>query len=393
MSPLEKILDKAFTTLALDEKYVFWASMILRLKHKEVPAGHPCDSAYTDSLTVYYNQKFMEMLKPAEHPFVVAHEVGHIVHEHCTTFPADLDEDLWNQAGDYVINLELKKSGMPMPTTIKVLVDSRFDGMTTMQVYRILQQEEAKKPGTHKGKNPMPDFNRQPLTQEEQESQKQQIDSILLGANMAAEMAEANQTGKQFGRGTKDMARRIEDLLNPPIPWQHYLKIFCEKVTRKPGRTWSRLRRRMLVHDITAPERRGKSLGRISWAIDVSGSIGKKEFTIFLGGVYQVLKLFKPDEIKLYQFDTDIKDISRICTVRDLLNVKFSGGGGTCIDSTIEDFARDKASLGMFILTDGYLSQHNLEDPKRPVIWFVYDNPNFVPKFGKVVHFTLDGLV
>ena len=37
MSPLEKILDKAFTTLALDEKYVFWASMILRLKHKEVP--------------------------------------------------------------------------------------------------------------------------------------------------------------------------------------------------------------------------------------------------------------------------------------------------------------------------------------------------------------------
>lgn len=76
MSPLEKILDKAFTTLALDEKYVFWASMILRLKHKEVPAGHPCDSAYTDSLTVYYNQKFMEMLKPAEHPFVWLMKLG-----------------------------------------------------------------------------------------------------------------------------------------------------------------------------------------------------------------------------------------------------------------------------------------------------------------------------
>lgn len=386
---LAKIVEKASTELALNEKYAFWAALILRLKHTEVPAGHPCDTACTDGLSIMYNLDFMNKLRKDEWAFVLAHETGHVVHLHCTDYPADVDHDLWNQAGDYVINWELQRTGMKMPTTIQVLIDQRFAGMTTLAVYRILQQEEQQKPGKHKGKNQMPDFNPSALSKDEKANIQEEIDKLLLGANLAADMA-GLPGGDGCGRGTPDMQRRIEDLLHPTIPWQHLLLNFCKKVVRKPGRNWGRLRRRLLVHDITAPERRGKALDRISIATDGSGSIGQREFTVFMGGVYDVLRICKPAEVLLYQFDDGIRARDILKSVRDLLTLKFKGGGGTDVYKVIEDFNKDPKTHALIILTDGYLHQGHLPRPNRPVIWAVFDNPKFIPEFGDIVHFSMN---
>lgn len=395
MKTLDKIVEEALTQITLNEKYVFWGALILRMKHKKANPSE-CPTAMTDGQNIYYNEAWMNSLKDdplqTERAFILAHEVGHVVNEHCTEFPAGADADLWNQAGDYVINYELVESGMSMPTTTRGLYDKRFAGMTTLQVYRILEQEEKQQPNRHKGQSGgmEGDVKPSPLSQSEKEDLKQEIDKLLMGANLAAEMAgQPSFTPGQPGRGTPDMQRRLQDLLHPDIPWTHLLLLWAKKTVRKPGRTWSRLRRRLMVHDIVAPERRGKALDRLSIATDGSGSIGQREFTVFMGGVYDVLRICKPTDIKLYQFDHGIRAIDIVKNVRQLLSLEFKGGGGTDVLEVFEDFNKDPVSQGLIILTDGYLHQGHLPKVDRPIIWAVFDNERFVPEQGSVVHFSM----
>lgn len=396
MKTVDKIVDEALTQISLNEAYTFWGALILRMRHlKADPAT--CPTACTDGSTnIWYNEEFMNKLiddqKQTERGFILAHEVGHVVNEHCTHMPADCDGELWNIAGDHVINLELIASGMPEPTTVKCYADKRFSGMTTLEVYRILQQEEQKQPGKHKGQSGGigQDIQSNKMTSQEKEELKDEIDKMLMGANMAAEMAgQPTFSQGQPGRGTPDMQRRLQDLLHPDIPWQHHLLNWCKRTVRKPGRTWSRLRRRMVPLDIIAPERRGKELDRISIATDGSGSIGHKEFTVFMGGVYDVLRVCKPRDIKLYQFDDGIRAIDIVKNVRQLLSLKFKGGGGTDVLEVFEDFNADPVSHGLIILTDGYLHQGHLPKVDRPVIWVVFDNDRFEPEQGSVIHFSM----
>ena len=84
------------------------------------------------------------LLSMAEIIFVLAHEVLHIALNHHTR-RGDRDPILWNMAGDFIINALLRKAGLTMPEA--VLYDTRFDDMTTEQVYDILKEEKEKGEG------------------------------------------------------------------------------------------------------------------------------------------------------------------------------------------------------------------------------------------------------
>jgi predicted metal-dependent peptidase len=166
-TPHEKLVKARIDFIHQD--CVFLGNLSLRLKLIEalwIP------TAATDGFHFYYNPHFIERLDLDECKFVVAHEVMHCVYEHILR-RGGRDARLFNIAGDYVINYELKEMGvgkfisqekMSDPELLKlwkekakkeydkwmkesagepgILYDPRFKGMSTEEAYDILFQEE-----------------------------------------------------------------------------------------------------------------------------------------------------------------------------------------------------------------------------------------------------------
>ena len=72
-------------------------------------------------------------LTKEERIFLLAHEVMHVALLHPVR-KGDRNHKIWNIAGDFVINNELKSSGLgSVPDS--ALVNEKYEGMTTEQVY------------------------------------------------------------------------------------------------------------------------------------------------------------------------------------------------------------------------------------------------------------------
>ena len=100
------------------------------------------------------------------------------------------------------------------------------------------------------------------------------------------------------------------------------------------------------------------------------------------------MRMLNPKEIGVYQFDHELQGSHVVRNIRDIIKLPFLGGGGTRPQAAIDEFSKNKAKA-LIMLTDGYFSKRPLRDPKRPVIWVIYDNPSFTAPFGKIVHINL----
>ena len=150
----ERKLQKAKISLMRDPKFAL-LSGVMMVGSTRVDDNIP--TACTNGRDERYGRKFIQMLKEPELNYVVAHEAGHKMYRHMTTWKRLHEEDgrLANNAMDYVINLMLKDldpSGRtiamptyrdgPMKGKPMGLIDERFRGMSTKQVFDILKQEK-----------------------------------------------------------------------------------------------------------------------------------------------------------------------------------------------------------------------------------------------------------
>ena len=101
------------------------------------------DTACTDGTHILINKEFFSKLSKDERVFLLAHETMHVALMH-TVRLGDRDPDLWNIAGDYVINAELKKSSDLGKMPADGLLDQKYAGMTTEQVYDVLMKQKRK---------------------------------------------------------------------------------------------------------------------------------------------------------------------------------------------------------------------------------------------------------
>ena len=124
---------KARTRLLLD--YPFFGTLALRLKPIE---DMTIPTASTNGLHLRYNPKWFLSLKELERVGLIAHEVMHVVLMHMTRRHERAPRK-WNIAGDYVINLALKKSHIQLPYT--ELLDEQYDNMSTDEVYNKLPED------------------------------------------------------------------------------------------------------------------------------------------------------------------------------------------------------------------------------------------------------------
>lgn len=119
---------------------VLWATIMV-LEKVEDPSFFDA-YAWTDGRKLGYNPILVMGIPLDELTFVLAHEAMHIRLRHHLRM-GDRDLRIWNDAGDYVINLILKDLGFNLPGD--VLCDMKYRGWTTERVYDDLRRQQQQK--------------------------------------------------------------------------------------------------------------------------------------------------------------------------------------------------------------------------------------------------------
>lgn len=339
-------------------KYPFWGPLAARLKLEEVEW---CKTIATDGRKFYYNPEFVSKLSDGEMIFGFAHELGHIIFEHMTR-RGDKEPQVWNMAGDYIINNMLIREGVGTQiTTVPILADRKYEGMTADEVYDDLMENAVKiqmpfdehldmdgegdgdgdegKDG--KGK---PKFKK--LSEEEKKALRDEWKEAVI------------QSAKNAGAGNTpgDIKRLVQDITAPVMDLRDLLRIqFSGSV--KSDYTWMRPNRKAWHTGAVMPgQLPGEELD-IVVALDASGSVGNEMISDFLGMVQGALDQFTSYKVRIITFDTDTynEEIFTSDDGRDMNEYNVQGGGGTDFDCVWHWMTKNDIQPHQLVMfTDGY---------------------------------------
>lgn len=211
---------------------------------------------------------------------------------------------------------------------------------------------------------------------------------------------------KNAGKGAGLTDRYIDFGLSSSIDWRVLLKNAL-KIEHKRMFTLASPNTDYMNMGMTLADRRkyGKPsrASGVKIAIDVSGSVSKKELDSYLSEVAAMFKFYNVEGELIY-WSTNIGDVGDIETMKDLLTVKPKSTGGTDVRCVFQYLNREISVNGVyqktkpkdisiiFIITDGVF-HHNYSDYSRygnKVVWLINGNSiNFNPPFGKVIDFDI----
>lgn len=123
---------------ALVHRSPFWGTLALGL---ELIESDRFPTAATDGRRLWFNPEYVAKLTDEKLIGLAAHEVNHPALCHHTR-RGGRDRELWNLAADYFIDPGLVAAGFDVPDAT---IDPRFNGLSTEQIYRVLESERRQK--------------------------------------------------------------------------------------------------------------------------------------------------------------------------------------------------------------------------------------------------------
>jgi predicted metal-dependent peptidase len=325
-------------------KHPFFGQLALRMKMINVTDEGWCPTAATDYRNIYYNEKFICALDDDEVVFLIAHELGHCIFEHFIRLDGRIPY-LWNIAGDYVINLMLKRENIGRvikerrPLVPGPLLDDKFAGKTTEEVYDLLLKDSDGKQnkqtldihilmdgsgnddddendsskdskGNGKGKK---------LSKNEIKALSDEIRQSIL---QAAAASAGNLPG--------EIKRIINNLTESKMNWREHLRATIES-SIKSDFSWLKPNRKGWHMNAILPGSTPGEDVEVSIAIDTSGSISQKMLTDFLSEVKGIMDQYDSYKIKVWQFDTKTYGYEEFTHEdgKNIANYQIKGGGGT----------------------------------------------------------------
>tara|TARA_R100000544_G_scaffold15146_2_gene7053 strand:- start:318 stop:1595 length:1278 start_codon:yes stop_codon:yes gene_type:complete len=408
----EQRLSKAVVSIMSEPKYTALAG-ILMIGDKTIDEDLP--TACTNGRDERYGREFLKSINDSEIRGVIIHENKHKMYRHLKTWKHlwDIDPQLANMAMDYVINLEILDENQDGFATLPegALIDERFRGMDTAQVFNILRKEQESKPtgegeGSGSGDNESGGDGGQvrsnttgsqntavgegtgfdehdwegakDMTPDEERDLARDIDEAIRQGAMSAGKMGANS------------ARSLQELLQPQVDWREVLREFINATcSGRDYSTWARPNRRYLSQGVYMPTGISQQVGELVLAIDTSGSVGQLELTVMLTEVKAVCDTVKPDRVRILYWGHEVvgDEVYENNELDKLVqSTKPRGGGGTdvrCITHYMEK--KNIKPQATIVLTDGYLGG-GWGEWTCPVLWAVLDNKRAVPDTGKTVH-------
>ncbi len=245
---IETKLSAARTRLILDRPFL--GALVLRLPMKAAKPER-CKTIGTDIRALYYNPEYISQLTLEQTQFVLAHEALHCALSHFARRQHRVRQR-WDIACDLAINPLLMKDGLKPPPG--VLLNSGFEGMMAEEIYPYItddmedethdehfyneenrsgggsgastpEQDEAPGSAPHSEESGQTgrDSGPQPLSETEREQ---------LAVQWRQRLAGAAQQAMQAGRLGANMARLVEHLLQPQLPWRMLLARYMTAVAR-----------------------------------------------------------------------------------------------------------------------------------------------------------------
>ena len=346
-------------------QHPFFGQLAIRLKLEE--ADDWCPTAATDGRKFYYNSDFIMKLDDEEVVFLVGHELGHVMFEHFLRVE-DRIKQIWNMAGDYVINYILKREKIGrVITTVSILLDEKYadwisedvyddliaSGVTpqqTLDMHLDMSDDDGDGSGNGKGDKEGNEDGRigkpSPLTPEERKALQDEIKEAMINAAQAA----------GAGNVPAEFKRMINQLTEPKLNWREHI---CADIQTsvKHDFTFMRPNRKSFGSSVILPGMDNDHEIDIALAIDTSGSISDSMLTDFVSEVAGIMEQFESYRIRIWQFDTAVYGYDEFThdDGRDIREYKITGGGGTDFMVNWAHMVENDIMPNKFIMfTDGY---------------------------------------
>ncbi len=427
LNKVELKLTAARTRLIIDKPFL--GALVLRLPMEEANPEW-CKTTATDARKFYYNSEYIDCLSIEETQFMLSHEALHCALSHFSRRQHRVTHK-WDLSCDYAINPLLIKDGLtPPPGTLQL---REYDGMTAEEIYPLIddlddqdtldqhiyddlssdsennvapppkddsdtdntRKEQLASQGKGSQKSPeqkdngsgnLPegennseggdkskpadpsDINKgkgaekpQPLTHQEKENLSIQWQQRLAGAAQ-----QAMQAGKLDG----EMARMVDFLLQPQLPWRNLISRYLNSMARDDYSYTRPSTRR--GDPAIYPSLRSAQLD-ITIAIDTSGSISMAEIKEFVSEI-DSLKAQMRARVTLIACDFELaRDCPWVFEPWDEFNLPKSikGGGGTRFTPVFEWANQQDITPDILVyFTDGEGEFPEVE-PGFDVLWLV----------------------
>jgi predicted metal-dependent peptidase len=368
----------------------FFGNLATRLKL--VNADEWCATAATDGRNFYYNTRFIKMLRPKEVEFLFGHEILHVIYDHFGRC-GDRHPKLWNVAGDYCNNADLKKHRIgEFITSVPCLYDAKYEGMSAEEVYDDLYENAEKidiedlinkmlddhmeddgdtESGTERDGNSK---GRPRLTDEERAAIRDEIKEAMLSA---AQTCDA-------GNLPAGVKRLIQNLTEHKLNWRELIMQQIQS-TVKSDYTWMKSGRKGWDMDAVMPGMKTQEAIDIAVFIDLSGSISTEQGRDFLSEIKGIMETFEDYRIHVACFDTEVYNLHLFTSdnLDDISEYDLQGGGGTDFDA-IFDFLKAEAiePKKLIVFTDGYPCGSWGDPNYCDTTWVIHGDKNPDPPFG-----------
>ncbi len=424
-SDIQNKLAAARTRLILDKPFL--GALVLRLP---LVAADPswCKGAATDAKKLYYNQDYINALNVQQTQFVLAKQALHCALSHFARRQHRI-KHRWDLACDYAVNPLLINDGLKAPP--ETLVDDGYEGMTAEEIYHYIDDldnedseldkenheppdgqdnndsnhdgndQQPKESGTNQDQQMQPSSDTDTDTDTDTDVDAEMSDSDNandgnnsergdlapqpsalspqeqeeLSVQWQQRLAGAAQQAMQAGKLGGSMARMVDFMLQPKLPWRMLLARYMT-ATARDDYSYARPSSRRGDPAIF-PSMRSSQID-IAVAIDISGSVDEKELNEFMSEV-DAIKANMRARISLLPCDAALaKGAPFIFEPWEEIKLpnELQGGGGTDFCPVFDWLElQDKQPDLLVYFTDCRGSFPEVE-PTFPVIWLVKGKDN-----------------
>ncbi len=391
----DPIIDKLTTArVGLLLKAPFFGNMATRMRL--IDASEWCPTAATNGRDFYYNKKFVEKLSVKKLEFLFGHEICHAVFDHFGRV-GSRDRQLSNIAQDFAVNQILvdERIGEKI-TEVKICYDPKYRGMAWEEIYDELYEKAEKIPmdqllkqlgdlldehikeGDGQGEGGDKEGKGRPgMSKEDAQRIKDEIKEAMIQSAAAA----------GAGKVPAGIQRMIKDMTEPKINWRDLVRQEIQSIIRNDY-SFTRPNRKSWHSGAILPGMKEATTIDVGISIDMSGSIGMEDATVFLSEVKGIMDQYEDFKVNLWCFDTEIynhKEISHDNS-EDLLDYEPQGGGGTDFEVNWQ-FMRDNGiqPKKFIMFTDGYPCGGWGEEDYCDTIFIVKGNTDAQAPFGQTV--------
>ena len=422
---VETKLAAARTRLIIDKPFL--GALVLRLPMQHADPNW-CKRTATDAKKFYYNADYIDSLTLDQTQFILAHEALHCALSHFARRQHRI-KHRWDLACDFAINPLLIKDGLTPPEDALYLKD--FEGMTAEEIYPFMDEYEDEEPldqhvydeSDDSGEDPQgsdndppkedppekeqptrsnPDLDNDDSTDDQDEgdsndgddssdngqnqNQDMEVDENEQGApqppplshqekesleiQWQQRMAGAAQSAMQAGKLDGEMARMIDFLLQPEIPWRALLARYMT-ATARDDYSYTRPSARR-GDPFIFPSLRSSQID-IMVAVDTSGSITHSELQEFISEIDSIKSMMRA-RITLHACDSKLsKNGPWVFEAWEefTLPKDIYGGGGTSFEPIFEWAEQQDKEPDLLVYFTDAEGKFPKAEPMFPVIWLV----------------------